>query len=281
MSTSRYPTLHEVIPAMDLLSDKLEEMILDEDLPASIRVGVQHGIIVLDKYYALTDDSIMWKTSMCMFFYFQLIHFSQNSIVLHPKYRKQWFIRAQWNDTWVDTAVRAASKVWKRHYKTLVKEDDLVPSRSSGLANNVFASLDAPATNVNRDPFDDFINGPPSNDNPIEYWSALIAKPGATKITLMQALAQMALDFLGAPATSTDVERLFSYSGLVCAKRRHNLNAENIKISTILGNWTRGGIVPLKKVQEALNTKYGKRDVPDDEWSDTDGESEGDDILVV
>lgn len=46
---------------MDLLNDKLEEMILDEELPASIRVGVQRGIVVLDKYYALTDDSIMWK----------------------------------------------------------------------------------------------------------------------------------------------------------------------------------------------------------------------------
>lgn len=137
--------------------------------------------------------------------------------MLHPKYRKQWFDRAQWNDTWVDTAVRAASKVWKRHYKMLVK-DVSVPSQTSGLANDVFASLDAPATNVNHDPFDDFINGPPSNDDPIEYWSALLAKPGATKFTLIQALAQMALDFLGAPATSTDVERLFSHSGLVCAK---------------------------------------------------------------
>lgn len=63
---------------MDLLNDKLEEMILDEELPASIRVGVQRGIVVLDKYYALTDDSIMWKTSMCMFLLFQPYSFISN-----------------------------------------------------------------------------------------------------------------------------------------------------------------------------------------------------------
>lgn len=97
----------------------------------------------------------------------------------------------------------------------------------------------------------------------------------------------MALDFLGAPATSTDVEHLFSHLGLVCAKRHHNLNAENIKISTTLGNWTWAGLVPLKKTQEVLNTKYGKREVPEDQWSDSEGkdsevevegEVEGDDF---
>ncbi|KAJ3764919.1 hypothetical protein FB446DRAFT_607248, partial [Lentinula raphanica] len=47
----------------------------------------------------------------------------------------------------------------------------------------------------------------------------------------------MALDFLSAPATSTDVERLFSHAGLVVAKRCYNLSPSHIRESTILNNW--------------------------------------------
>ncbi len=50
---------------MDLLNDKLERVVNDESQPSVIRKAVQRAIMVLDKYYTLTDESIMWKTAMC------------------------------------------------------------------------------------------------------------------------------------------------------------------------------------------------------------------------
>lgn len=66
ISTSQYPMIHEVIPIMDLLNNRLEVFFNDTSLPGVVRQGIQRAIIVLDKYYALTDESIMWKTAMCM-----------------------------------------------------------------------------------------------------------------------------------------------------------------------------------------------------------------------
>ncbi len=204
----------------------------------------------------------------------QLICFSDLLIVLHPKYRKCWFDRAEWEDEWVDTAVSSARKVWKKHYKPLVKKS--AGSSSSSIdVDDDFAELDAPVDQGIHDPFEDFIAGAMSNEDPIAHWSHLAAKPGSPITTLTQALAQMALDFLSAPATSTDVERLFSHSGLVVAKRHHNLTAENIRQSTTLGNWLSVNIVPTDEIAKALNTRYGKKvdNASGSEWSDSEDEA--------
>lgn len=68
MSSTKYPMLAQVIPCMDLLFRKLELKVADEELPLTVRRGIQRALMVLDKYYALVDDSIMWKTSMRAFF---------------------------------------------------------------------------------------------------------------------------------------------------------------------------------------------------------------------
>ncbi|KAJ3740706.1 hypothetical protein EV360DRAFT_57929 [Lentinula raphanica] len=85
----------------------------------------------------------------------------------------------------------------------------------------------------------------------------------------------MALDFLSAPATSTDVERLFSHAGLVVAKRRYNLAPIHIRQSTILNNWLKmDNLVPRSICRTKLNTKFGKpkgqRPSSDSEWSSSD-----------
>lgn len=66
ISTSSYPMLHQVIPMMEILFTEFEAMVNDVDLPDILRRAVQKGLIVLDKYYSLTDESIMWKTVMRM-----------------------------------------------------------------------------------------------------------------------------------------------------------------------------------------------------------------------
>ncbi|KAJ3816600.1 hypothetical protein F5880DRAFT_1457244, partial [Lentinula raphanica] len=64
ISSSKYPMLHEVIPIIDVLNKRLEEAVANTALPLVVRRGVQRAIMVLDKYYSKTDESIMWKTAM-------------------------------------------------------------------------------------------------------------------------------------------------------------------------------------------------------------------------
>lgn len=111
-------------------------------------------------------------------------------------------------------------------------------------------------------------------DDPIGYWSSLLGR---------HPLAQMALDFLSAPAASVEVERAFSKGGLTVSKRRHGLSDDSIRAATILSSWSSiEGIVPEAEVIERLKNK-GKRtrasqveNVYDDVQSDAD-----DDIMLV
>lgn len=64
MSASTYPTLHEVIPIMDLLNKRFEKILDDLTQPAIIHHAVARGLAVLDKYYSKTDDSVMWRVAM-------------------------------------------------------------------------------------------------------------------------------------------------------------------------------------------------------------------------
>ncbi|KAE9388157.1 hypothetical protein BT96DRAFT_747142, partial [Gymnopus androsaceus JB14] len=99
-----------------------------------------------------------------------------------------------------------------------------------------------------------------SNNDPIQYWTHIASSSPNSIMTAKQTLAEMALDFLSASATSTDVERLFSNSGLIVAKWRYNLTPKHIFQSTMLNNWIRvGNVVPWEACVKKLNTRYGKK----------------------
>ncbi|KAK0433216.1 uncharacterized protein EV420DRAFT_1234592, partial [Desarmillaria tabescens] len=69
-------------------------------------------------------------------------------------------------------------------------------------------------------------------------------------------LARMALDFLSAPATLTDVEQVFSYSGLVVNKHHHNLSLESTRANVILNSWGKvEGLIPKKILVKKFNKK--------------------------
>ena len=56
--------IHQVIPIIDILTDKLQAIVRNTRMLMSIRHGAQNAIVVLDKYYARTDDSVMYRAAM-------------------------------------------------------------------------------------------------------------------------------------------------------------------------------------------------------------------------
>lgn len=105
-------------------------------------------------------------------------------------------------------------------------------------------------TSVCSDPIGEYIDSPtlPQVDDPIKYWLGQRAAG--------HPLAQMALDFLSAPAASTDVERAFSRGGLTVSKRRHALSDKSVRASTVLGSWAAvPGLIPEAEVEEVLREK--------------------------
>jgi hypothetical protein len=55
---------------MDSLFDALDDYASNEDLLPAVRMAAKRGHAVLNKYYGKTDDSIMYRIAMSMYFCF-------------------------------------------------------------------------------------------------------------------------------------------------------------------------------------------------------------------
>lgn len=64
ISTSGHALVHEVIPYFDLLTEHVERFKHNTQLSDAVRAGAQRGRAILDKYYSLTDDSIVYRIAM-------------------------------------------------------------------------------------------------------------------------------------------------------------------------------------------------------------------------
>ncbi|THU93031.1 hypothetical protein K435DRAFT_671032, partial [Dendrothele bispora CBS 962.96] len=63
-SSKKRPLIHEVIPFMDSINKKLENFMDDESKLPCVRFAARCGRNILDKYYAKTDDSLVYRAAM-------------------------------------------------------------------------------------------------------------------------------------------------------------------------------------------------------------------------
>ncbi|KAK7062587.1 hypothetical protein VNI00_000075 [Paramarasmius palmivorus] len=80
METNKRPLLQDVICIIDKLNNKLEAFVTD-----TVKLL---GLTILDKYYAKTDDSVIYRAAM----------------LLHPRMKTSYFTKAAWPDEWVNSA---------------------------------------------------------------------------------------------------------------------------------------------------------------------------------
>lgn len=74
---------------------------------------------MLDKYYSLMDDSIVYWIIMSRFYVFMVMTTNQFSsfAVLHPHYKMSYFHKAKWNWDWITTAESILRTEWALNYK--------------------------------------------------------------------------------------------------------------------------------------------------------------------
>lgn len=64
METNSRPLLHQVIRDMDRLNGELEKLIDNNNTMLPLRHAAVLSLGILDKYYAKTDDSIMYRGAL-------------------------------------------------------------------------------------------------------------------------------------------------------------------------------------------------------------------------
>jgi hypothetical protein len=56
-----------VIPIIDVITRVLDDYINDVNKFPAVRAAARRGLATLNKYYSLTDDSVMFRIAMCTF----------------------------------------------------------------------------------------------------------------------------------------------------------------------------------------------------------------------
>jgi len=64
ISTNKIPLIHEVIPHIDVITSTLDEFMDDASKHPAVRHAALRGLLMLNKYYTLTDESIVFRIAM-------------------------------------------------------------------------------------------------------------------------------------------------------------------------------------------------------------------------
>ena len=88
LSQKKIPLLHKVIPIIDILTERLDNISSDRVYLTSVRTGAAKGLAVLNKYYAKTDELAMYRCAMSMCYL--LSYMFLNHTNSHPTW--QYFI---------------------------------------------------------------------------------------------------------------------------------------------------------------------------------------------
>jgi len=113
------PLLHHVIPLFDIITRKLDQFVDDGKLHPAIRTAAARGRTMMNKYYGLSDDSVMYRVAMCKFivWFIVICRFLINVLVLHPKYKSSYFVKAGWPSDWIRTAEGLLRSQYRNYYQ--------------------------------------------------------------------------------------------------------------------------------------------------------------------
>ncbi|KIJ27720.1 hypothetical protein M422DRAFT_190652, partial [Sphaerobolus stellatus SS14] len=96
MSKKDVATIHQVIPIHDTIRTGLDKICEEEKLLKAICIAASNGFEISDKYYSLTDDSIVY--------------------FMHPSYKLAYFKQQQWEKEWMDRVLEIVNGIWKNRY---------------------------------------------------------------------------------------------------------------------------------------------------------------------
>ncbi|TFY67078.1 hypothetical protein EVJ58_g1873 [Rhodofomes roseus] len=226
------PNLAMVIPVMDHLDEHLTNYSLKASVLPSIRAAVGLAKKTLNRYYGKTDESDTYRIAM----------------VLHPRYKLRYFENARWQEGWINTAeelVRDEYADWRSRHAAMMKEIKK--------SKNIFDNLPALAPPKPAKVADELVAYLASDveavQDPVRWWYE--------HRRTYPNLSWMAISYLTIPATSADVERIFSRGRLVLPHIRNGMSAQSIRAVLCLGDWSKLGFVKdtdiLKVTSESDN----------------------------
>jgi len=83
ISQANVPLIHQVMPIIDYICTELDEIINDYSKLAIVWHAAQNAAMIIDKYYACTDESVMYWVAICTFFLVLQFHVLIVTVCMH------------------------------------------------------------------------------------------------------------------------------------------------------------------------------------------------------
>ncbi|KAL1942366.1 hypothetical protein VTO73DRAFT_6430 [Trametes versicolor] len=244
ISMSGCALIYQVIPYIDVLTHHLDTFTANKDLTPAVHATTYCGRLILDKYYDLTDGSIVYRIAM----------------------------------KWITATVELTHDKWTTYYKPMpmpTPAADAPAAHPNVPAVNASASCNGsgqhstchswypstPALFVSisgcnkavLDELEAYLEAPPLStmEDLLAYWNIVL------KMSPSFLLTTMAINFLTMQATSTDSECLFSSGHLIISRLQHSLSKESVRTRTVLGSWCNYPEIVLDAQLVELITGHG------------------------
>jgi hypothetical protein len=143
------------------------------------------------------------------------------ALVLNPKYNISYCKRSQWENRWIEHAQRMVMEIYK--HNTGREENSLMGLEFLGVAPEAEAPIIIRTMRTASIEMEDYMGMPQMapRESPLDLWLRL-------KSTFPR-VHKIALDYLGVPATTAAVERLFSICGNYSTPKRSRMCRTAIK----------------------------------------------------
>jgi len=119
------PPVFLVIPAMDTIDCAFTTSSMDDkhfSLP--IKIALELSKRIMNKYYNLTDESEIYRSSIGMLLFFTACFLLMYATVLHPSLKTQYFKDNKWQQDWQDKAIAITRRIFETEYKHHSSSDD-------------------------------------------------------------------------------------------------------------------------------------------------------------
>nr|GAT45667.1 predicted protein [Mycena chlorophos] len=239
-SQAEVPLIHQVLPLMEALEHDLVRVRADEDLQPVIRIAAHASLIILGKYYALTDDCPAYSHAILMRADKKLQYFRKNP---------------DWKDGDIEQMLQSAKEHWNEDYPD---SEPIAPPKPTKKKAKKYAShvqdvvdLENSTPDPSEDTLDAYLNAPLVSAEEIkkagghcQYWEE--------EAKQRPRLAKFAIKYLSAPASSVDAERAFSNGRLQVNHLQHGMSSQIFKARVALHSWDGSPFFPPGTAEKIL-----------------------------
>ncbi|GAA5919277.1 hypothetical protein JCM6882_008667, partial [Rhodosporidiobolus microsporus] len=228
-----------VISGIDEIFSTFEVFLRDDKKPAALHNAVLRAHRLLKKYYNKTDECLFYRVG-CL---------------LHPSKRVLFLKEQEWESAWVDGAVDDAVAYLEQWYSggTYPSVEGEEEPAAVNYGNSATTRLHAAALQKKRntpaaalrsfvhdDPVFGTANGVVTDMSALDYWIGEQRKVGGHSC---DALVDMAVDIFTCPASTVDVERVFSRGRRTVSDFQHRLAPAKIADLINLANLYKEGLI--------------------------------------